>query len=216
MSSSSPSSSSSHDPSTLTYAFLGAGNMSSSIIRGMLAKSLVKPSQIRVSSPSGPSAALRALGVFATTRNDECVAGANIIILAVKPFNIGIVLGSCRSSISPDATVISIAAGMKIAQISTVCCVWGGGWHHRVHAYHLILPIHIHCSGLRLIYFISTPSTFLAVWNSVGNGFAILSHFKSHAKYTLCHWLGRYRLLQRAQLKRERCGDSALHFRGRG
>jgi pyrroline-5-carboxylate reductase len=100
--------------------------MSNAIIRGMLAKSLVKPSQIRVSSPSGPSSALRALGVFATTKNDECVTGANVIVLAVKPFNIGVVLSSCRASITPDAAIISIAAGMKIAQIGIVRFVGRG------------------------------------------------------------------------------------------
>ena len=96
-------------------AFIGGGNMASSIIGGMLANGF-QPEQICVGN-RGTEKCQRlqqAYGIAATSDNHAAVAGADIVVMAVKPQVMGAVVKDLASSINPGAVVVSVAAGIQL------------------------------------------------------------------------------------------------------
>jgi pyrroline-5-carboxylate reductase len=57
------------------------------------------------------------LGVEATASNKEAVAGANIIVLSVKPQQLDAVADELKGVLKPGQTVLSIMAGVKMHSI---------------------------------------------------------------------------------------------------
>ena len=96
-------------------AFIGGGNMASSIIGGMLANGF-QPEQICVGN-RGTEKCQRlqqTYGIATTSDNHAVVAGADIVVMAVKPQVMGAVVKDLASSINPGAVVVSVAAGIQL------------------------------------------------------------------------------------------------------
>ena len=75
----------------MKIAIIGAGNMGGAVARGLAKGSLVKTSDITVSNPSrGKLEVLKVefpeLNI--TCENSQAVTGADVVILAVKPWKI--------------------------------------------------------------------------------------------------------------------------------
>ena len=103
--------------SSNTIAFIGGGNMARSLISGLLSAD-VDAGRIIVSDPlPAQREMLSELGVGTTADNDAAIAGASLVVLAVKPQVLGEVLRAV-SSLTPDQLIVSIAAGVPIAAIS--------------------------------------------------------------------------------------------------
>jgi len=102
-----------------TIGFIGAGNMAEAMIRGLLRGGDFAPAQVTASGPRQErmQELREKYGIHATTSNDE-PAAAEIVVLSVKPQILGRVLAVVGSKISPEALVISIAAGVPVAAIS--------------------------------------------------------------------------------------------------
>lgn len=100
-----------------TIGFLGAGNMAEAMIRGLL-RGTFTPEQISASGPRAERMGeLReAYGINATTDN-RVPAGAQIVVLSVKPQILRRVLDEVAETISEDALVLSIAAGIPVSAI---------------------------------------------------------------------------------------------------
>jgi pyrroline-5-carboxylate reductase len=104
-------------------AFLGGGNMARALIQGLLRQGRT-PAQIRVGEPvSEARAALqREFGVQATADNHEAIAGAELVLLAVKPQMLRAVLESLRAALQQSRPLLlSIAAGVRHADVERVC-----------------------------------------------------------------------------------------------
>jgi pyrroline-5-carboxylate reductase len=103
----------------LQIAFIGAGNMASSIIGGLLNQGM--PVANLCASDPYPQALQRlteTFGVRTTTDNDTAVASADVVILAVKPQimpDVTQALAPCLQQRNP--VVISIAAGITISAL---------------------------------------------------------------------------------------------------
>jgi pyrroline-5-carboxylate reductase len=101
-----------------TIGFIGAGNMAEAMIRGLLRGGDFAIAQIAASGPREER--MRELrdtyGIYATTDN-KVPAASEIVVLSVKPQILSRVLDDVGSTISPDALVISIAAGVPVAAI---------------------------------------------------------------------------------------------------
>jgi pyrroline-5-carboxylate reductase len=103
----------------LQIAFIGAGNMASSIIGGLLDQGL-PAANIRASDPSRESLQrLQQLApVSIAADNTEAVRGADVVILAVKPQVMKAVLADIRDAVNEQPTlVISIAASITVASM---------------------------------------------------------------------------------------------------
>jgi len=102
----------------MKIAIIGAGNMGGAIARGLAKGSLVRVEDIRVSNPSpGKLEALKAEfpDMQVTADNGEAVAGADIVVLAVKPWLVGEVLNKLQ--LKETQMLISIAAGIKLGEL---------------------------------------------------------------------------------------------------
>lgn len=100
-----------------TIGFIGAGNMAEAMIRGLL-RGTFAPEQVSASGPRGERVRelAGAYGITATTDN-KVPAGAEIVVLSVKPQILSRVLDEVADTIRPDALVISIVAGVPVAAI---------------------------------------------------------------------------------------------------
>lgn len=114
-----------------SLAFIGSGVMGEAMIKGLLNRELVSPAQIAASDVHiDRCETLRAMyGVRATVRNAEASAGADVVVLAVKPQVMARVLDELRNNIKPGALMLSIAAGVPISTIAE-----GAGNRHVVRA----------------------------------------------------------------------------------
>lgn len=102
-----------------TLGVVGAGSMGGAILRGLLASG-VPAAQLWATTKSEASA--RAveceLSVTARTASDGLAATADVILLAVKPWQIETVIDDLRAAgLRGDALVVSVAAGVSTARM---------------------------------------------------------------------------------------------------
>ncbi|MEL0068667.1 MAG: pyrroline-5-carboxylate reductase [Gammaproteobacteria bacterium] len=98
--------------------FIGAGNINSALIGGLMASG-VGADSIIVSNPSADKLTQLSeqYGVKTTTNNTEVAAQSDVIILGVKPYNIASVCQEI-APVCQDTLVVSVAAGIPISDIA--------------------------------------------------------------------------------------------------
>ncbi len=98
-----------------TIAFIGAGNMARSLITGLI-NSGHPADRIRASDPViARLEALQSTGIITAASNDQAVADAEIVVLAVKPQVLGDVLSGLQ--LNRSQLLISIAAGVPLQSL---------------------------------------------------------------------------------------------------
>ena len=99
-------------------AFIGAGNMASSLINGLIASGR-QPANISASDPAADQLdKLHALGVVTCATNDDAVRGAELVVLAVKPQVLQAVLADL-TELGCNQLIVSIAAGVPISSLQS-------------------------------------------------------------------------------------------------
>src|SRR3954447_25114167 len=103
----------------LTIGFLGAGRMGTALAKGFIQAGLVAADQIIASDPMAAACAEfgKEVGARTTTSNVEVVKFAKVLLLAVKPDQVGGVLGEIREHFTNQPLLISIAAGVPLAKL---------------------------------------------------------------------------------------------------
>lgn len=98
---------------------IGGGNMGSALLRGIIQSGLAPAGKITVIDIlTDRLDELRALhGVRVDVTPGQHVAGADVIILAVKPQILSRVIDDIRDSVSPRQLIISILAGVESTRI---------------------------------------------------------------------------------------------------
>ncbi|KAB1650439.1 pyrroline-5-carboxylate reductase [Pseudoclavibacter endophyticus] len=103
---------------------LGVGNMSGAVLAGLTRPGYGPTEPIRVTNRTEARAAThRSERVIAhalentPTANVDAALGAGVVVLGVKPGMIADLLDEVRDAISPDAVVVSVAAGVTIESI---------------------------------------------------------------------------------------------------
>ncbi|PFG33578.1 pyrroline-5-carboxylate reductase [Sanguibacter antarcticus] len=107
----------------MTVGFIGTGNMSTAIVRGVLADGSLTAAEIVVFDPDvAKRDALGAeLGVQVASSNEELVDLSDVVVLAIKPQVIPLVLPGLAAQIADRRrVVVSIAAGTPIARLETL------------------------------------------------------------------------------------------------
>ncbi len=98
---------------------LGCGKIGESLLSGLLSSEWRTPSDVVVTSRREERIAdLRErFGVDATLSNVDAAAGATLVVVAVKPQDIEILLGEIGPQLTPDQTVLSVAAAIPTSRI---------------------------------------------------------------------------------------------------
>ena len=98
-----------------TLAILGCGKMGEALLGGLLASGWRQPSEIVVTARSDDR--LKELserhGVTTTSDNADAVAGAEVVVVAVKPQDIEALLTEISAHIRADQTILSVVAAIS-------------------------------------------------------------------------------------------------------
>ena len=105
-----------------TIAFLGAGSMARAVLAGLLKPGVTVDGGIRVTNRTAVKAAELAdtegVTAYATEvdpdANLKAIDGAEIVIVAVKPYMVADLLAEIGTSLAPGTLVLSVAAGVTI------------------------------------------------------------------------------------------------------
>ncbi len=101
-----------------SVAFIGAGNMASSLIQGLLRDGL-PAGHIHVADPVAEQRdKLANLGVMTYEDNNLAIASADAIVLAVKP-QVAQKVVSTLNGLRPSQVLISIAAGINLESLAS-------------------------------------------------------------------------------------------------
>ena len=100
-------------------AILGAGRIGEALIAGLLSSGWREPGELSASSRRDERVAELAerYGVRATSSNVEAAAGASLVVVSVKPQDIEALLGEIGPAITPEQTVLTIAAAIPTSRI---------------------------------------------------------------------------------------------------
>ncbi|HOO03544.1 MAG TPA: prephenate dehydrogenase/arogenate dehydrogenase family protein, partial [Methanomassiliicoccales archaeon] len=105
----------------MRIGFVGAGNMAEAMMKGIISAGVATKEDMIASEivPQRRDYITRTLGVRTVSDAIEVVRSSDVIILAVKPQQVGPVLDELKPYLSGDHLVISIAAGVKISFIES-------------------------------------------------------------------------------------------------
>ncbi|HAG06951.1 MAG: Pyrroline-5-carboxylate reductase [Clostridia bacterium 62_21] len=98
---------------------IGAGAMGEALATGIVRAGLVRPADLYMTDVRRERLDYlqTRLGITPLTDNKQLASISRVVILAVKPPVVGPVLGEVASALTPEHTVISIAAGVTLAFI---------------------------------------------------------------------------------------------------
>ena len=106
---------------THTIGFIGAGQMARALARGFVSAGLVPGERIVAFDPVADALSAFAAEVTGAVRsksNAEVAERSQVVFLAVKPQNMPAVMSELAGKISTEKLVVSIAAGVTLAQLS--------------------------------------------------------------------------------------------------
>lgn len=101
-------------------AIIGGGNLGTAIAEGLIQSGFVSPKHILITKRSIHTLnALERKGVLVSDKNEEAVRYADLVILAVKPFQVNDILLSLKSEFRADKQVlVSVVTGISIEHIT--------------------------------------------------------------------------------------------------
>lgn len=102
-------------------AIIGGGNLGSAIAEGLLSSKFSKPSDITITKRKTETLkALQEKGVKVMSDNPEAASKSDVLILAVKPYQVADVLNSFKAQLSDKHILVSVVTGVSIADIEEI------------------------------------------------------------------------------------------------
>jgi pyrroline-5-carboxylate reductase len=103
-------------------SIIGCGNIGISLLQGLLKQRIIPAKNITATRRNIEELAhLKKTGVRLLTDNTEAIKESDLIIIAVKPYNIVSVLEELKDHLDPESqTLVSITAGVAIDKIQDV------------------------------------------------------------------------------------------------
>ncbi|MCI0639387.1 MAG: pyrroline-5-carboxylate reductase [Gemmataceae bacterium] len=100
--------------------FVGAGKMATALARGWLQAGLTTAEHLQASDPipQARNQFAQATAAKVTQDNRQVVSQSDLVVLATKPQSMPAVLAEIRSALTAQHLILSIAAGVSLAQLS--------------------------------------------------------------------------------------------------
>jgi pyrroline-5-carboxylate reductase len=101
-------------------AIIGGGNLGTAIAEGLIQSGFVQAKHILVTKRNTKTLhALEKKGVLISDKNEEAVRHADLVILAVKPFQVKDILGTLKGEFREEGQVlVSVVTGVSIEEIA--------------------------------------------------------------------------------------------------
>jgi len=93
--------------------------MGGALVRGWVAAGVVEPRHLRIHDPNADALArvVEFTGAVGCASAEDAVRGADVVLLAVKPWLVAPVCAGIAAALDPRCLVLSIAAGIRTAAI---------------------------------------------------------------------------------------------------
>lgn len=107
----------------MRIGFIGAGAMAGAILRGAVAAGAVTGTDVTVTSRTAASreALAAETGARATASAAEVVAASDVLVLAVKPYQLADVLAPLAGALAERRpVVVSVAVGVRLAELAAM------------------------------------------------------------------------------------------------
>lgn len=102
-------------------AIIGGGNLGTAIAEGLLKSKFCAPENITITKRNLQTLeSLKLKGVNISSDNQKAVRENDVIILAIKPFQVKEVLEEISSSLTEKHLVISVVTGISLEEIKTI------------------------------------------------------------------------------------------------
>lgn len=103
-------------------AILGGGNLGTAIAEGLMKSGFATPQQITITRRNVDRLQpLKEVGVTVTDNNQYAIETSEIIIVALKPYNVKEVLEGLKGSFNPEKhLVISVVTGIFLKELSAI------------------------------------------------------------------------------------------------
>ena len=106
---------------TKKIAIIGGGNLGTAIAEGLLKSKFCKASEITITKRKIETLQnLKDKGVKITSDNAEAVRNSELVILAVKPYQVSDVLNSFKNTLGSKHVLVSVVTGVLIADIEEI------------------------------------------------------------------------------------------------
>lgn len=103
----------------MELSIIGGGNLGQAIADGLLSTGYITAGQLTITRRRPERLGrFTDLGVTVTDNNRQAVATADMVILAIKPFQILDVVADIKDQLKPDAILVSVVSGITIDQIA--------------------------------------------------------------------------------------------------
>jgi pyrroline-5-carboxylate reductase len=103
-------------------AIIGGGNLGAAMAEGLIKSQFVSPQQITVTRRNTDAIEhLKTLGAHVTSDNAVAIKGSEIIIVALKPYNVKEVLAGLKKNFDPSKhIVISVVTGVFLKELAEI------------------------------------------------------------------------------------------------
>ncbi len=103
-------------------AIIGGGNLGGAIAEGLLKSGFATPAQITITRRNlDRLTSLKDAGVTITSNNKEAIENNDVIIVALKPYNVKEVLDGLKQSFNPEKhIIISVVTGISLKDLSAI------------------------------------------------------------------------------------------------
>ncbi len=105
---------------TKKIAIIGGGNLGTAIAEGLLKSKFCKPADITITKRN--TATLKALaekGVQVSSDNNKAIRNSELVILAIKPFQMSDVLNGLKKDLNAKHILVSVVTGVLISEIDS-------------------------------------------------------------------------------------------------
>ncbi len=102
-------------------AIIGAGNLGLSLVKGLVESEQFQPYNFFLSRRNvAKLTSFKENGFKVTSNNQEAIADADLVILAVLPQKIDVVLEELKGKIAPNQLIVSLVSGVKVLDIQQI------------------------------------------------------------------------------------------------
>ena len=103
-------------------AIIGGGNLGAAIAEGLLKSGFATPQQITVTRRNlSRLQSLKEQGIKITDNNRAAIESSNVVIVALKPYNVKEVLEELKNSFDPNKhIVISVVTGIYLKELTAI------------------------------------------------------------------------------------------------